>query len=124
MKLKPTEIKRNITDYVQAVETHYTGIIEGQKIKMDKVKKDCKSKIGQVAKRLDERSELQDILIDALEKTKLQIFKRKLKQEKLLNKKNRDLSARVNEISKSVMVNNVDPKLSSPATTSADNSSY
>ena len=33
--------------------------------------------------RLDERSELQDIFIDALEKTKLKIFKRKLKQEKL-----------------------------------------
>ena len=46
LKLKPTEIKKNITDYVQAIETHYTGIIEGQKIKMDRVKKDCKTKIG------------------------------------------------------------------------------
>ena len=79
LKLKPFQVKKNITDYVKAVETHYTDVIDSQKLKVEKTIKSCNKKLGQVALRVDERSELQDILIDALEKTKLQIFKRKLK---------------------------------------------
>ena len=102
LKLKPTEVKKNVTDYVRAVETHYTDIIEGQKVKIERTIKNCNKKVGQVALRIDERSELQDILIDALEKTKLQIFKRKLKTEKLVGKKRRGLSDKVNEITRGV----------------------
>ena len=42
------------------------------------------------------------MLLDALEKTKLQIFKRKLRQEKLQGKNSRELTTKVQEITKGV----------------------
>ena len=46
LKLRPADKKRNITNYLKAVETHYTDIIEGQKIKMEQTEKQCKRKVG------------------------------------------------------------------------------
>ena len=57
-------------------------------------------------------------MIDALEKTKLQVFKRKLKQEKLLSRKDRELSQRVNEIGNRLMGENADSKMTSPGLSS------
>ena len=75
------------------LEAHFNSAIIEQKAKTERLKKSYKIKIGQAAKRADERSELEDILIDAIEKTKIQVLKRRLVAERLLNKKDRKLSA-------------------------------
>ena len=51
-------MKKNITDYVKAVETHYTDAIESQKLKVERTIKQCNKKLGQANLRVEERSEL------------------------------------------------------------------
>ena len=58
LKLTPFQMKKNITDYVKAVETHYTDAIESQKLKVERTIKQCNKKLGQANLRVEERSEL------------------------------------------------------------------
>ena len=52
---------------------------------------------GRQAMRSDQRSELETVLIDAIDKTRLQIFKRRLASEK--GQKQKNMIKRVQELS-------------------------
>ena len=101
--LEPTQVKKNINQYMSKLEAHFNSAMIEQKAKTERLKKSYKTKIGQATKRADERSELEDILIDAIEKTKIQVLKRRLVAERLLNKKDRKLSVQINEMSQGVL---------------------
>ena len=75
-----------IIDYVKAIESHYTDQITKCKTKMQRVIKEEKNKRGYHAIQVDKKSELEEIFMDALEKTRLQIFKRKMRLERQTKK--------------------------------------
>ena len=57
-------------------------IIQKQKARSRKVEAEAIRKIGISANRHDKRSQLEEILMDAIDKTRLQVFKRRLAQER------------------------------------------
>ena len=103
LKLEPAQVKKNVSQYVTKLESYFNKAIKEQKTRIERLKKAQRTKIGQATRRADERSELEDILIDAIDKTKTLVIKRKLVAEKLLNKKDRKLSIQVNEMSQGVL---------------------
>jgi hypothetical protein len=84
-------------EYVSKIETFYTDKVTGLIGKMKRLKNEVKIERGNLARKRDERSELEDVLIDALEKTRVSIFKRRIEQEKII--KNKELSLKVRQIS-------------------------
>jgi len=53
-------------------------IIQKQKLKVKKVEQDAAKKRGTAAYYLDKKQELEEVLIDAIDKTRLAVFKRRL----------------------------------------------
>ena len=71
-------MQKQIVEYMSHVETFYNDKIGALVTKQKKLKNEMKKERGHLAKQRDDRSELEDILIDALEKTRVTIFKRRL----------------------------------------------
>ena len=88
MRIGSVTMRRQIQDYVKCIETHYTDIINKNRAKIKKMTFESQKDRGKVAIEKDKRSELEEVLIDAIDKTRLQIFKRKLANEKTLKDKN------------------------------------
>ena len=82
MRITQHNIRRQILDYVKCIETHYMDIIQKMKTRARKIEVDAIKKIGISANRNDKRSQLEEILMDAIDKTRLQVFKRRLAQER------------------------------------------
>ena len=82
MRIAQTSIRRQIQDYVKCIETHYTDIINKLRGKIKRLTNDVQKERGQKAMEKDKRSELEEVLIEAVDKTRLQIFKRRLQQDK------------------------------------------
>ena len=76
-------MRRQIVDYVKCIETHYMDIVQKLKLKVKKAEKDAVKKVGFAAYKHDKKSELEGVLIEAIDKTRLQIFRRRLAQESL-----------------------------------------
>lgn len=71
MKIYQSNIKKQIQDYVKCLETHYTDIITKLRFKNKKQKFEAQKERGRFAVEKDRRSELEEILIDAIDKTRL-----------------------------------------------------
>ena len=82
MRITQHNIRRQILDYVKCIETHYMDIIQKMKTRNRKIEVDAIKKIGILANRNDKRTQLEEILMDAIDKTRLQVFKRRLAQER------------------------------------------
>ena len=53
-------------------------VIQKLKVKAKKVEQEAAKKCGKVAFSLDKKKELEEVLIDAIDKTRLLVFKRRL----------------------------------------------
>ena len=82
MQVGPATMRRQIQDYVKCIETHYTDIIKNSHLKMKRIVAQSQKERGKAALEKNKRSELEEVLIDAIDKTRLQIFKRKLALER------------------------------------------
>ena len=87
MRIAESSVRRQIQDYVKCIETHYTDIISKLRGKMKRLTLEVKVERGKQAMGRDKRSELEEVLIDAIDKTRLQIFKRRLTQDRITKDK-------------------------------------
>ena len=71
MRIAQTSIRRQIQDYVKCIETHYTDIINKLRVKIKRLTNDVQKERGQKAMEKDKRSELEEVLIEAVDKTRL-----------------------------------------------------
>lgn len=78
MRIGQSSVRKQILDYVKCIETHYTDMVTKLRLKLKRIQFDLQKQRGMVAIHKDKRSELEEVLIDAVDKTRLQIFKRKL----------------------------------------------
>ena len=70
------------------------------RLRLKKMTLELQRQRGKTALHKDKKSELEEVLIDAIDKTRLQIFKRKLAQEK--GTKQKALIKRVQELSQEI----------------------
>ena len=87
MRIAQSSVRRQIQDYVKCIETHYTDIINKLRGKVKKLTFEVQKSRGKNAIEKDKRSELEEVLIEAIDKTRLQIFKRRLAQDKITRDK-------------------------------------
>ena len=71
MRIGQSSVKRQIQDYVKCIETHYTDIIHKNKAKVKKLQLEVQKARGQKAMERDKKTELEEVLIDAIDKTRL-----------------------------------------------------
>ena len=90
------EIQKSILDYVRVIETFYTDRLNYTAQKTRRVMQQEKVKRGKQGMSADKRTELEEILGDSIEKTRIQIFRRKMRQER--NSKTPFLSNKVSEM--------------------------
>ena len=75
-------MRRQIIDYVKCIETHYTDIVSKLRMRLKRARQDSVKERGKAAFEKDKKTELEEVLIDAIDKTRLQIFKRRLAQDR------------------------------------------
>ena len=71
MRIGQTSIKRQIQDYVKCIETHYTDIIAKYRSRVKRLTFDLQKERGKSAMTKDKKTELEEVLIDAIDKTRL-----------------------------------------------------
>ena len=71
MKIGQGSQRRQIQDYVKCIETHYTDIIAKLKVQAKKSTTQAMRKISNVVNVKDKRSQLEEVLVDAIDKTRL-----------------------------------------------------
>ena len=71
LKIGAESQRRQIRDYVKCIETHYTDIIARMKVRAKKAEVEAGKKLANVVNQKDKRSQLEEILIDAIDKTRL-----------------------------------------------------
>ena len=71
MRIGQSSMRRQIIDYVKCIETHYTDIINKLRLKLKKSKLNAVKERGKAAIEKDKKSELEEVLIDAIDKTRL-----------------------------------------------------
>lgn len=98
MRISQTSLKKQIQDYVKCIETHYSDIIHKIKSKVKKLTFELQKSRGMAAISKDKRSELEEILIDSIDKTRISIFKRRLEQEK--GRRTKTMGTKVIELGK------------------------
>lgn len=83
-KMSAADVKDHITKYVQVLETNYTEVIRDLKDAVKQQKANARNAQASVTNSAIERSDLESLFLDCVEKTRQQIMAQRLKQEFLM----------------------------------------
>lgn len=81
------EMKSEIVSYVQALETNYNETIKGEKIKVEKLRKDMRKEKSKTVNETLEKSALENLFVESVEDVRRNVIKRRLKSEIIGKKK-------------------------------------
>ena len=82
LKLPDDKLKRNLCDYMRVMETFYADKIREFQKRMKNVQREEKDKRAKIGFTYDKRTELEEILGDCIEKTRIKVFRRRMRQER------------------------------------------
>lgn len=85
-KMSPEEIKDEIIQYVQALETNYNQTIRDLKVILEKERVKAKKSSFEKVNEVSQKNELESLFVECIEEIRKGIMKRRLKNE-IMNKK-------------------------------------
>ena len=85
--MKKDDVKFEILNYVQALETNYNGSIQEQKIRNDKLKIQLRKEKSKNVNDVIERGDMENLFVDCVEDVRRNVIKRRLKAEIIGKKK-------------------------------------
>jgi len=98
LKFSPKEMKEELGKYISDIETWYSEMVKKYKGLYRKAVDRIKRMKRMEGSNKDAVSYLQETLLDAIEKTRIQIFKRRMKAE--TGQKHKDFTVGVRDLSK------------------------
>lgn len=85
-KMTAAEVKQEIVQYVQALETNYTDVIKDTRDLLDKEKQKLKKLNFEKTVEVTDKNQLESLFVECIEEVRKDIMKRRLKNE-IYNKK-------------------------------------
>jgi len=85
-KMEKDDIKREISSYVQALETNYNDSIRDLKMMLDRERLKVKKINFEKVTETSQKNELENLFVECIEEVRKDIMKRRLKNE-IVNKK-------------------------------------
>jgi|TARA_B110001450_G_C17549624_1_gene452098 hypothetical protein len=81
------EIKFEIMNYVQALETNYNDTIKTGQIKVERLRKELRKEKSKHVNEVIEKGDLENLFVDCVEDVRRNVIKRRLKNEIVGKKK-------------------------------------
>ena len=85
--MKKDDVKFEILNYVQALETNYNGSIQEQKVRNEKLKGQLRKEKSKNVNDVIERGDMENLFVDCVEDVRRNVIKRRLKAEIIGKKK-------------------------------------
>ena len=79
--MKKDDIKSEIMNYMQSVETNYQEALKDGKMRYDKLKKEMLKEKSKHINHSIEKSDLENLFVDCVEEVRRSVIKRRLKTE-------------------------------------------
>lgn len=86
-KMKKDDVKFEILNYVQALETNYNETIKEQKMRCDRLRNQLRKEKSKNVNDVIERGDLENLFVDCVEDVRRNVIKRRLKAEIIGKKK-------------------------------------